>query len=77
VKINVQVYRIIIFPVVLYGCETRALTLREKHILGMFENRVLSRIFGPKSEAGENCITWSFIIHTLCLACNTYGRGFW
>jgi hypothetical protein len=65
------------FTVVLYGCETWALTLREKHRLKMFENRVLRRIFEPKREAGENCITWSFITHTHCLACNTYGRGFW
>jgi hypothetical protein len=34
--------------VVLYGCETRSLTLREEHRLRVFENRVLRRIFGPK-----------------------------
>jgi hypothetical protein len=45
--------------------------------LRMFENRVLRRIFEPKREAAENCIAWSFITHTPCLACNTYGRGFW
>jgi hypothetical protein len=37
-------------PVVLYGCETWSLTLREKHRLRMFENRVLRRIFGPKRD---------------------------
>jgi hypothetical protein len=36
--------------VVLYGCETWSLTLREEHRLRVFENRVLSRIFGPKRE---------------------------
>jgi hypothetical protein len=36
-------------PVVLYGCETLPLTLREEHRLRVFENRVLRRIFGPKS----------------------------
>jgi hypothetical protein len=36
--------------VVLYGCETWSLTLREEHKLRMFENRVLGRIFGPKSD---------------------------
>jgi hypothetical protein len=36
--------------VVLYGCETHSLTLREEHILRMFENRVLRRIFGPKRD---------------------------
>jgi hypothetical protein len=34
----------------LYGCETRSLTLKEEHILRVFENRVLRRIFGPKAE---------------------------
>jgi hypothetical protein len=34
--------------VVLYGCETWSLTLREEHRLEVFENRVLRRIFGPK-----------------------------
>jgi hypothetical protein len=38
----------IILPVVLYGCETWFLTLREEHRLRVFENRVLRRIFGPK-----------------------------
>jgi hypothetical protein len=37
-------------PVVLYGCETWYLTLREKHRLRVFENRVLRRIFGPKKD---------------------------
>jgi hypothetical protein len=35
--------------VVLYGCETWSLMLREEHRLRAFENRVLRRIFGPKS----------------------------
>jgi hypothetical protein len=40
----------IILPVVLYGCETLFLTLREEHRLRVFENRVLRRIFGPKRD---------------------------
>jgi hypothetical protein len=36
--------------VVLYGCETWSLTLREEHIRRVFENRMLRRIFGPKRE---------------------------
>jgi hypothetical protein len=40
----------IILPVVLYGCETRSLTLREEHRLRVFENRVLRKIFGPKRD---------------------------
>ena len=41
-------YRIIILPVVLYGCETWSLTLREERRLRVFKNRVLRKIFGPK-----------------------------
>jgi hypothetical protein len=37
-------------PVVLYGCETWSVTLRAKHRLRVFENRVLRRIFGPKRD---------------------------
>ena len=37
-------------PVVLYGCETWSLTLREEHRLRVFQNRVLRRIFGPKRD---------------------------
>jgi hypothetical protein len=39
-----------VIKLVLYGCETWALTLREEHRLRVFENRVLRRIFGPKRE---------------------------
>jgi hypothetical protein len=37
-------------PMVLYGCETWSLTLREEHRLRVSENRVLRRIFGPKRD---------------------------
>jgi len=40
----------IILPVVLYGCETWSLTLREERKLRVFENMVLRRIFGPKRD---------------------------
>ena len=43
-------FKFIILPVVLYGCETWSLTLREAHRLRVFENRVLRRIFGPKRD---------------------------
>jgi hypothetical protein len=39
-----------ILPVVLYGCGTLSLTLREEHRLGVFENRVLRRIFRTKRD---------------------------
>jgi hypothetical protein len=63
--VKVRIYKTIILPVVLYGCETWSLTLREEHKLRVFENRLLRRIFGPKMEGGESCITKSFIICTL------------
>jgi hypothetical protein len=47
---KIRIYRTVILPVVLYGCETWALTLKEKHRLKVFENRVLRRIFGPKRD---------------------------
>jgi hypothetical protein len=47
---QIRIYKTIILPVVLYGCETWSLTLREEYRLRVFENRVLRRIFGPKRE---------------------------
>jgi hypothetical protein len=49
-NLKIRIYRTIIFPVVLYGCETWSLTLREECRLRVFENRVLRRIFGPKRD---------------------------
>jgi hypothetical protein len=40
----------IILPVVLYGCETWSLIIREKHRVRMFENKVVRRIFGRKRD---------------------------
>ena len=45
-----MIYRTIILPVVLYGCETWSLTLREERKLRVFKNRVLRKIFGPRSD---------------------------
>jgi hypothetical protein len=49
-NVKIKIYRTIILPVVLYGCETWSLTLREECRLRVFENRVLRRIFGPKGD---------------------------
>ena len=55
-KLKINICRTIILPVVLYGCETWSLTLREEHRLRVFENRVLRRVFGPKKdEVTEEC----------------------
>ena len=50
-NLNIKIYKIIFLPVVMYGCETWSLTLREECRLRMFENRVL-RTFGHKREKG-------------------------
>jgi hypothetical protein len=49
-NLKIKMYRTIILPVVLYGCETWLLTLREERRLRVFENRVLRRVFGPKRD---------------------------
>jgi hypothetical protein len=49
-NMKIRIYKTIILPVVLYWCETWSLTLKEEHRLGVFENRVLRGIFGPKSN---------------------------
>ena len=48
IKTQIKTYRTVILPVVLYGCETWSLTLREERRLRVFENRVLRGVFGPK-----------------------------
>ena len=49
-NIKTKIYRTVILPVVLYGCETGSFILREERRLRVFENRVLRRIFGPKRD---------------------------
>jgi hypothetical protein len=52
---NVKIGKTTIFPVILYGCETWSITLREEYRLRVFENRVLRRIL--KDEMGRTCST--------------------
>ena len=65
-NLKIKIYRTIILPVVLYGCETWSLTLREERRLTVFDNRVLMRVFGPKRDEvtgnGENYIMRSVVI---------------
>jgi hypothetical protein len=49
-NLKIKIYKTVILPVVLYGCETWSFTLREEHRLRVSENRMLRRIFGPKRE---------------------------
>ena len=62
-NLQTKIYRTIILPVVLYGCEAWSLTAREERKLRVFENMVLRRIFGPRREEvtgnGGDCITRS------------------
>ena len=49
-NLKIMIYRTIILPVVLYGCENWSVTLREERELRVFENMVLRRIFGPRTD---------------------------
>jgi hypothetical protein len=49
-NLKIKIYETVILQVVLYGCETWSLTLREGHRLTVFEKSVLRRTFGPKRE---------------------------
>jgi len=49
-NLKIKIFRTVILPVGLYGCETWSFILREEHRLRVFENRVLRRIFGPKRD---------------------------
>jgi hypothetical protein len=49
-NVKIKIYKTIILPVILYGCETWSLTLWEKDRLRVFDNRVLGRIFGTKRD---------------------------
>jgi len=59
-NLKIKIYKTTNLPVVLYGCETRSLTLREERKLRVFENMVLRRIFGPRRDEvtgnGGDCI---------------------
>ena len=67
-NLKIKIYRTIILPVVLCGCETWSLTLKEESRLRVFENRVLRRIFVPKRDEvtgnGENYIMRSLMFCT-------------
>ena len=62
-NLKIKIYRTIILPVVLYGCETWSLTLQEERKLRVFQNMVLRRIFGPRRDEVLYCIV--FIMRSL------------
>jgi hypothetical protein len=49
-NVKIKIYRTTILPVVLYGCETWSLKLREEDWLRVFDNRVLKNIFGSQMD---------------------------
>ena len=55
-NLKIKIYRTIIFPVVLYGCEIWSLALWEERKLRVFENMMLRRIFQPRSDE----VTWEW-----------------
>jgi hypothetical protein len=62
-NLKIRICKTIALPVFLFGCETWSLTLKEEHILRVFENNVLRRIFEPKGdEVTGGCITRSSVI---------------
>jgi hypothetical protein len=71
-NVKVKIYKTRVLPVVLYGCETWSLTLREEYRLRVFENRVPRRIFGPKRDevTGEWRTLHSGNLHNLYLTPN-------
>lgn len=53
--VKIKMYKTIILPLVLYGCGTSSLTLRDEHVLRVFETRVVRRIFEHKRDE----LTWA------------------
>ena len=49
-NLKIKIYKTIILPVVLYGCETWSLTMQKERELRVFENKVLRRIFRPRRD---------------------------
>jgi hypothetical protein len=69
-NLKIKIYKTVILAVVLYGCETWSLTLREEHRLRVFEYRRCVDLKGMKVERGENYIMLNFtacILHRLLL----------
>jgi hypothetical protein len=74
-NIKIKIYRTIILPVVLYGCETWSVTLREKHRLRVFESGVLRMIFGPKRD--ELTREWRRLRYRSFMICTCHEIFWW
>ncbi|PNF29011.1 hypothetical protein B7P43_G14712, partial [Cryptotermes secundus] len=66
-NIKIRIYKTIILPVVLYGCETLSLTLREEHRLRVFENRVIIRMIKSRR------LRWAGHVARMEETMNAYG----
>ena len=64
-NIRIKIYRTKILPVVLCGCETWSLLLRDEQRLRVFENRVLRKTFGPKREGEWRILHNEVIFYSL------------
>jgi hypothetical protein len=76
-NVKIKIYQIIVFPVALYECETWSPTSRQERRLRVFKNRVLRRIFGPRSFVFFLLIKYYAVDEIkkteLGRACSTYG----
>ena len=70
-KLKVKTYKTInLLPVVLYGCETWSLTLKEENRLRVFENKVLRKIFGAKTKLQVNGESYTMMSYMHCSSPN-------
>jgi len=67
---KIKIYRTIILPFVLYGCETWSLTLREERKLRVLENMMLRRIFGPRRDGVTGECTYIVCMYVTCFITN-------
>jgi hypothetical protein len=66
-NLKIKIYRTVILPVVLYGCETLSLTLGKEQRLRVFVNRGYLDLKGMKKDRGENCMMMNIIACNLLL----------
>jgi hypothetical protein len=71
-NVKITIHKTTILPVVLYGCETLSLILREGHRLRLFGNRVLRRIFGQKRDKMTG--DWRKLHNEMGMTCSMHGR---